>query len=78
MKFQLCSFIKSNKDGKSPEGDWKFGIAKMNYGFDYNDVDWIVDLDNGKRIERIWDYKLSSHPMSFIDTDYIYIDTDYI
>ena len=65
MKAQACKF-KRKKDSLG----WETGIAVLNIGFDCSDVKFIIDNDGKKVPKTLWNYRLISRPMSYLDTDY--------
>jgi len=62
MKVQACIY-KSNQAAQ-----WREGIAFLDT-FDMCDVDFIVSK-TGRKLEHVYQYKLRSGPLQYIDTEY--------
>ncbi len=63
MKIQVCLLQKTEKSEK------EFAIAFLSIGFDFYDVEFIIDK-NGIKQKNVWNYELINRPMLHIDTNY--------
>lgn len=64
-KFQVCRYKESEEDTA-----WKLGLACLHNSFDVYDIEYIINLLDGKKPKKVWDYSFIPGPMKCLDLNY--------